>query len=243
MVTGSDWLAQSFVLAGQSLARGIQIQTKRMNDSIEPVENTIHLTPVDRQYVETFCSVNRSIMKGAGNLISKATSAAASSINYLYSNSELQRDPMTNATRHLGVSLFHAAHNVVAGLSMATGAVLASSRDGIVDMVYKKYGQDAGYLAEKALGSGNDDVADVLVYFDSNGVARQVFVGSSAYSTASVAGEIMEERNRRDSSQRSVIFDNDDFVSSIATSSGEPIHPLDLEESQSKKDQPTYIQV
>lgn len=35
-----------------------------MRDDVEVTENTIRLTEVDRQYVETFCNVNRSILKG-----------------------------------------------------------------------------------------------------------------------------------------------------------------------------------
>ncbi|KAI9492245.1 hypothetical protein BDB00DRAFT_439452 [Zychaea mexicana] len=70
LVTGSDWLAQSFVLAGQSLARGIQIQTKKMSDTVEPTENTIRLSEVDRQYVETFYSVNRTLLKGTNEFVS-----------------------------------------------------------------------------------------------------------------------------------------------------------------------------
>ncbi|KAI7850593.1 hypothetical protein BDC45DRAFT_608714 [Circinella umbellata] len=246
MVTGSDWLAQSFVLAGQSLARGIQIQTRKMRDNVEATGNTIRLTEVDRQYVETFCNVNRSILKGAGNLLSKATTAATSSINSFYSDDQLQRDPVENATRHFGVSLFHAAHNVVAGLSVATGSVLASSRNGVIDMIYKKYGSDAGFIAEKALGSGNDDVADVLVYFDSHGVARQVFVGTSVVPTTNTSlpdKEIIDNGERR-GSHRSVLFEAEDFRSILSTSTSEtPIHPLEDEELQSKRDQSTYIHV
>lgn len=116
-------------------------------------------------------------MKSAGSLIGKAAAVAASGINYLYNDNQLQRDPVQNAKRHLGVSMFYAAHNVVAGLAMAAGSILASSRDGVVDLVYRKYGPDAGYLAEKALGGSHGHGADILVYFDKNGVARQVLVG------------------------------------------------------------------
>ena len=127
---------------------------------------------------------------------------------------------------------------------MATGSVLASSRDGVVDMIHKKYGSDAGYLAEKALGSGNDDVADVLVYFDAHGVARQVFVGTSIVPTSNtVDKEIVDNGERRDS-YRSVLFESEDFRSVLSASTSQtPIHPLDGEEYQSKIDQPTYIQV
>lgn len=172
----------------------------------------------------------------------------------MYSDTQMhQRDPVQNATRHLGVSLFHAAHNVVAGLAMATGTVLASSRDGVVDMIYKRYGQDAGYLAEKAMGSGGDEVADVLVYFDSRGVARQVFVGpspprtlaappSSSNKNESTAGDsAFDDEFGHDEEQcesfRSMIFsydpsEDDDDALPVTSS----VHPLDSLSSQNKQD-------
>lgn len=171
----------------------------------------------------------------------------------MYSDTQMhQRDPVQNATRHLGVSLFHAAHNVVAGLAMATGTVLASSRDGVVDMIYKRYGQDAGYLAEKAMGSGGDEVADVLVYFDSRGVARQVFVGpspprtlaappSSSNKNESTAGDsAFDDEFGHDEEQcesfRSMIFSYDPSEDDDAFPVTSSVHPLDSLSSQDKQD-------
>lgn len=157
----------------------LKSQSKRVTRSIEPAEEpALKLSETDRQCIEAFYNVNRSILRGAGSLIGKAAAVAASGINYLYNDDQLeQRDPVQIARRHLGVSMFYAAHNVVAGLAMAAGTVLASSRDGVVDLVYRKYGPDAGYLAEKAMGGSHGHGADILVYFDKNGVARQVLVG------------------------------------------------------------------
>ena len=170
----------------------------------------------------------------------------------MYSDAQMyQRDPVQNATRHLGVSLFHAAHNVVAGLAMATGTVLASSRDGVVDMIYKRYGQDAGYLAEKAMGSGGDEVADVLVYFDSRGVARQVFVGPSPPRTlappppsnkhdSSAIDSAFDDEFAHDDEQcesfRSMIFSYDPSEDDDALPVTSPVHPLDLLASQENHD-------
>lgn len=186
----------------------------------------------------------------------------------MYSDTQMhQRDPVQNATRHLGVSLFHAAHNVVAGLAMATGTVLASSRDGVVDMIYKRYGQDAGYLAEKAMGSGGDEVADVLVYFDSRGVARQVFVGpsppralapppqpSNKHDSTGVDSAYddefaHEEEEDQCESFRSMIFSYDPSEDDDALPVTSPVHPLDHSsqdnnhDTKDEKDTPAVIMV
>ncbi|CDS06187.1 hypothetical protein LRAMOSA08715 [Lichtheimia ramosa] len=253
LVAGSDWLAYSIIVAGRALARGIQVQSKKVSSTIEPAEKPLRLSQTDRQYIDTFYNVNRTLLKGAGDLISKATAAAASGINTMYSDTQMhQRDPVQNATRHLGVSLFHAAHNVVAGLAMATGTVLASSRDGVVDMIYKRYGQDAGYLAEKAMGSGGDEIADVLVYFDSRGVARQVFVGpspprtlaapppSSNKNESTAVDSAFDDEFGHDEEQcesfRSMIFSYDpseDDADALPVTSS--VHPLDSLSSQNKQ--------
>ncbi|ORY91847.1 hypothetical protein BCR43DRAFT_527183 [Syncephalastrum racemosum] len=246
VVSGSDWIAHSLVLAGETIARGIHSQSKRIRDNAEPVPSSFTLSDTDKYYVETFCKVNRSLLQGATNLISKAAAAAASSLNYFYNSHSLQqREPMQNATRHLGVSVFHAAHNVVAGLAMATGTVLASSRDGMVDMIYKKYGQDAGYLAEQALGSTQDDVPDVLVYFDSRGVARQVLVGDhrrqpSIMSSPTDIFTTVTNPRRMSNAENSIVFDDEFLPATMnfaASEGGESsVHPLESMPSTGSQD-------
>lgn len=246
-MSGSDWIAHSLVLAGETIARGIHSQSKRIRDNAEPVSSSFTLSDTDRYYVETFCKVNRSLLQGATSLISKAAAAAASSLNYFYSSHSLQqREPMQNATRHLGVSVFHAAHNVVAGLAMATGTVLASSRDGVVDMIYKKYGSDAGYLAEQALGSTQDDVPDVLVYFDSRGVARQVLVGDhrrqpSIMSSPSDIFTTVTDPRRMSNADSSIVFDDEFLPATLNFSASEEgessVHPLESRPSTTEQEQ------
>ncbi|KAI9312176.1 hypothetical protein BX666DRAFT_860115 [Dichotomocladium elegans] len=179
LIAGSDWVAYTMIMAGRTLARHIQSQARNYSNTVEPAEKTLRLSQTDRSYIETFFNVNRSLIKGAGDLLGKATAAAASGIHTLCADTQLQddNDPVQSAKRHLGVSVLHAAQNVLAGLTMATGSVLGSSRDSAIEIIYKKFGEDAGFLAEQAVGSRKSEVADILVYYDGNGVARQVFVG------------------------------------------------------------------
>jgi hypothetical protein len=76
---------------------------------------------------------------------------------------------------HLGNSALQAATRVVESSVFAVGTVAAASRQGLIQVIEKKYGLDAGYMAEKILGSDKAN-EDVMVYFDGQGISRKVVV-------------------------------------------------------------------
>ncbi|KAG0167867.1 hypothetical protein DFQ28_002732 [Apophysomyces sp. BC1034] len=170
LMTGSDWIAQAFVMAGQTLAQGIQRGTDMLEHRVVPVAAPIKLTDSERKCIDIFSQTTGQICQVGENLIGRAVSATVSGINARYSDAQLESsDPMQNATRHFGMSAIQATTNIIGGVAAAATEVLASSRDGIARALHRKYGEDALYIAKKTIG-----VPDVLVYFDAHGISRSV---------------------------------------------------------------------
>lgn len=77
--------------------------------------------------------------------------------------------------KQLGQSALKAIATVLNGTGIAVSAVGDSARTAIVDLIRKKYGVDAGYVAAKTLrATGN--IAEMLIYFDARGIGRQVMI-------------------------------------------------------------------
>ncbi|GAN09490.1 hypothetical protein MAM1_0270c09020 [Mucor ambiguus] len=180
MVTGSDWIAHALVLTGQALAQGIASGGKMLQDKIEPNKEPIKLSEQERRVFEVAYNTTSTATSMAAGLVDIAVSTAVSKINALvYDDQQMQaREPVENASRHFGISALQAAVKIVGGVASAASLVLVSSRDSIIQMVHKKYGTDAGYMAEKTIGSGAN-VAEMLVYFDARGISRRVIVGGA----------------------------------------------------------------
>jgi hypothetical protein len=77
--------------------------------------------------------------------------------------------------KQLGQSALKAVVNVLSGTGIAAGAVGDSARTAIVDLIKKKYGPDAGYVAARTLRT-TKNIAEMLVYFDALGISRQVVI-------------------------------------------------------------------
>lgn len=78
-----------------------------------------------------------------------------------------------NDAQKLGKSALTAIATVLSGTGVAAGTISASARSALVDIIRKKYGEDAGYVAARTLhATGN--IVEMLVYFDARGIARQV---------------------------------------------------------------------
>ncbi|KAF7731962.1 hypothetical protein EC973_007067 [Apophysomyces ossiformis] len=170
LINGSDWIAQAFVSAGESLAHGIQKGTDLLAERVVPAKTPMKLSDSERLCLDVFSQTTCMMRRAGQNLITKAVSATVSGINARYSDPQLRScDPMQNATRHFGISAIQATTNIIGGAAMAATAVLTSSRDGIAKTVHRKYGNDAFYVAKKTIG-----VSDILVYFDAHGISRPV---------------------------------------------------------------------
>ncbi|KAF1806792.1 senescence-associated protein-domain-containing protein [Mucor lusitanicus] len=180
MVTGSDWIAHALVLTGQALAQGIASGGKMLEDKIEPNKEPIKLSQQERRVFEVAYNTTTTATNMAAGLVDMAVSTAVSKINELvYDDQQMQaREPVENASRHFGISALQAAVKIVGGVASAASMVLVSSRDSIIQMIHKKYGTDAGYMAEKTIGSGAN-MAEMLVYFDARGISRRVIVGGA----------------------------------------------------------------
>ncbi|KAG1472334.1 hypothetical protein G6F56_001595 [Rhizopus delemar] len=157
--TGSDWMASALVFTGQTLAQGISSGSRMIQEKIAPSPTPFHLSEQDKQILD--------IVHRTTHNLSDATTQALQNF--------FKGFQIPQPTTHLGWSTFWATATLLDGLRTATGIVLASSRQGITQLVQKKYGSDAGYLAEKTMGSVSH-VAH-LVYFDAKGISRTVILG------------------------------------------------------------------
>ncbi|KAI8050672.1 senescence-associated protein-domain-containing protein [Gilbertella persicaria] len=153
MVTGSDWIAHALVLAGQALARGITSGGQMLQDKIEPNPTPIRLSQGEKKALEVFYKTTHTATQVAAGLVDMAVNSALSGLNAMvYKDQQLQeQQPVQNASRHFGISALQAAVKVVGGAASAASMVLVSSRDSIVQMIHKKYGTDAGFVAEKTI--------------------------------------------------------------------------------------------
>lgn len=151
-----------------------------LEDKIEPNKEPIKLSQQERRVFEVAYNTTTTATNMAAGLVDMAVSTAVSKINELvYDDQQMQaREPVENASRHFGISALQAAVKIVGGVASAASMVLVSSRDSIIQMIHKKYGTDAGYMAEKTIGSGAN-MAEMLVYFDARGISRRVIVGGA----------------------------------------------------------------
>lgn len=148
-----------------------------LEDSIEPTQAPMKLSEQERRVFEVVYNTTSTVTTMAAGLVDMAVTSAVSGINSMvYNDNEMQkREPVQNASRHFGISALQAAVKIVGGVASAASAVLGSSRDSLIQVVHKKYGSDAGYIAEKTIGAGAN-VAEMLVYFDARGISRRVVI-------------------------------------------------------------------
>lgn len=130
----------------------------------------------------------------------------------------------------LGNSALQAATKVIEGSVVAGRTVFSASREGLVQVIEKKYGPDAGYMAEKLIGTSKpgDGGGDVMVYFDDQGISRRVVMQQPPHKVSSSspvtpahnkAGRqpstsvlVYEDNNSDwDDSQRQLVYDTDDL--------------------------------
>lgn len=176
-----------------------------IESKIEQTKTPIKLSDQDRRVIEAVYSTTSSVTHMAAGFVDMAISSAISGINsVVYKNEKLQaRDPVQNASRHVGISALQAAVKIVGGVASAASVVLESSRDSIIQVVHKKYGDDAGYIAQRTIGTGAN-IAETLVYFDARGISRRVVVsGANAISK----NDDSSEKTKRNTSE--VVFEND----------------------------------
>lgn len=155
-----------------------------LEEKIVPSEEPMKLSDQERRAFEMVYNTTSSVTQMASGLVDKAVSSAVSGINSMvYNDNEMKtREPVENATRHFGISALQAAVKIVGGVASAASAVLGSSRDSLIQVVHKKYGQDAGYIAQRTIGTGAN-IVDMLVYFDARGISRRVVVsGANGFS-------------------------------------------------------------
>ncbi|KAI9012670.1 senescence-associated protein-domain-containing protein [Phycomyces nitens] len=211
IVTGSGWLANALVFAGNTLAKGIQSGSEMIEKRVEPTQTPMRLSEGERQVLDSIANTTNMVCKTGVSLMDKAVSATVSGISTLCENSEQQRtrDPVAHAGRSFGISALKAAANVLGGVATAASVVIGSSRDGIVHIVHRKYGEDAGYVAQRTMGSAAD-IADTLVYFDAGGIARRVLTSSAHAISAYQAKKNL---------QREIVFDAEDHHQSYQDAS------------------------
>lgn len=170
----------------------------------------MRLSDEERRAFEVVYNTTSSVSQMAAGLVDMAVTSAVSGINSMvYDNGQMKtREPVENAQRHFSMSALQAVAKIAGGVASAASAVLGSSRDSLIQVVNKKYGQDAGYIAQRTIGAGTN-VADMLVYFDARGISRRVVLsGASKVSNSQAKTEEVDDV--ADQSNRSeVVFEND----------------------------------
>jgi hypothetical protein len=188
-----------------------------IEDKIEPTQNPMKLSSQERRVFEIVYNTTSTATSMAAGLVDMAVSTAVSNINAMvYDDQQMQaREPVQNASRHFGISALQAAVKIVGGVASAASMVLVTSRDSIIQMIHKKYGSDAGYMAEKTIGSGIN-AAEMLVYFDARGISRRVVLGTAneysnqdKKSTSSTSEQVAGNQ---------VVFENDDWLDDHSSS-------------------------
>lgn len=183
-----------------------------IEEKIEPSKAPIKLSEQERRVFEVAYNTTSTATNIAAGLVDMAVSTAVSKINELvYDDQQMQtREPVQNASRHFGISALQAVVKIVGGVASAASMVLVSSRDSIIQMIHKKYGTDAGYMAEKSIGSGIN-AAEMLVYFDARGISRRVVVGGvNEYGKQQKASQVVS--TTASTSSYSVVNDGNELV-------------------------------
>lgn len=178
--------------------------SKMIEDKIEQTETPMKLSDQERRVFEVVYTTTSSVTHMAAGFVDMALSSAISGINsVVYKNENLQaRDPVQNASRHIGISALQAAVKIVGGVASAASVVLGSSRDSIIQVVHKKFGEDAGYIAQRTIGVGSN-MAETLVYFDARGISRRVVLSGAI----AVSNNVKEGEGKKGSHE--VVFEND----------------------------------
>ncbi|KAI7903730.1 senescence-associated protein-domain-containing protein [Cokeromyces recurvatus] len=201
MVTGSDWIAHAIVLAGQALAKGITSGSKIIEKKIEPAKTPVRLNDQEKRILEIVYNTTSTATQMTANLVDKAVSTALSGINsivYQEQIEETNKEPIQNASRHFGMSALQAAVKIIGGVASAASVVLTSSRDSLVQMIHKKYG-DVGYMAGKTLGTGKN-IAEMLIYFDARGISRRVILSG------------VNDLRKKSQENKEVVFENEEWI-------------------------------
>ncbi|CEI86067.1 hypothetical protein RMCBS344292_00512 [Rhizopus microsporus] len=187
-MTGSDWIANALLFTGQTLAKSISSGSRFIEEKIEPNATCFKLSEQDKDIVDMVYNTTHTVTSIASDVMNKALDVAASGIRTI--------EPKT-AHAHFGWSALKATATLIGGVAAAASVVLDSSREGIVQIVRKKYGDDAGYVAEKTVGTVSH-VADLLVYFDAKGISRRVVLGG------------LSGLNQARQEEREVVFDHNE---------------------------------
>ncbi|KAG2179534.1 hypothetical protein INT44_006381 [Umbelopsis vinacea] len=184
LVTGSGWLANNMIKGGNALAIKIKNGTRELETSITPAEHPVQISEDTRVALEMFGTATGKVTSAASRSFDRAISAAIKGINFMY---EQTKDPEMkdmpppptptpsepNHAQKLGQSALTAVATVLTSTGVAAGTISASARSALVDIIKKKYGEDAGFVAARTLhATGN--IVEMLVYFDARGIARQV---------------------------------------------------------------------
>lgn len=234
-----------------------------LEDKIEPNKEPMKLSEQERRVFEVAYNTTSTATSMAAGLVDMALTTAVGKINEMvYDDQQMQaREPVENASRHFGISALQAVVKIVGGVASAASLVLVSSRDSIIQMIHKKYGTDAGYMAEKTIGSGAN-VAEMLVYFDARGISRRVIVGgateydrqhkasqvfsaattsSSNASTTTTTPKGLTNNNEEEENGNQVVFvnewldDTDNVANDDMSSKGDSIQDSSTSDKMTKK--------
>jgi hypothetical protein len=160
---------------------------------------------------------------GTAKALDRAISATMKGVHTLYEHTKepeddksLQKNEPPSDAKRLGQSALKAIATVLHGTGIAAGAVGDSARIALVDLIRRKYGPDAGYVAARTLHvTGN--LVGMLVYFDARGISRQVIVRG----TKSI--HPYNQKKKEDYSDSESSSDDDDEKRGIKSSMAFPI--------------------
>ncbi|KAI8376144.1 uncharacterized protein BYT42DRAFT_573574 [Radiomyces spectabilis] len=158
VMSASDWAVHGLMMVSQALAKGIQSGTRKIEQGIEPASSPLVLSDTSRRYIDL-----------AYNVASFVKRAAENSLEGIWGSRSMDErtaspSPYTQSTTT----------KILRGAAFAASTIAGTSRESLIQLMHKKYGQGAKYLLEKALGQKGMDAEDTLVYFDGQGISRRV---------------------------------------------------------------------
>ncbi|SAM00270.1 hypothetical protein [Absidia glauca] len=234
---GSDWLARGLVSAGDSLANYIQSGSRSVQENVETTVNThLVVSSKERQYFDMAYNLTSTAGNMAGSWLSRLLNLPA----VKQASSDLR---IPTPQTQLGNSALQAATRVIEGSVVAGRTVFTASREGLVQMIEKKYGPDAGYMAERLIGTSKPGGGDVMVYFDDQGISRRVVMQQPPH-TVSSSFPVTPARNNVNIQPSTSVLVYEDNDSDWGDNHRQVVYDTDdLGQACDKKKQSTFVYV
>ncbi|KAI8886473.1 hypothetical protein K501DRAFT_269828 [Backusella circina FSU 941] len=178
LLSGSAWISNSIIQGGDAVAKQISSGGQMLENYVDATEDPIKISDSQKGFFESAYNHSNFAKATANELTEKAASTTISTVGSVTSRKnpeeqEDKNDKKQSAIAQLGKSALLATSRVLGSMFKAKCAILNSSRESVVQVVHKKYGEDASLVVDRTLGTGYN-LSCMMVYFDAKGVSRRV---------------------------------------------------------------------